>query len=110
MAGKKRPFAPAAGDELLRAEYLETPVKVMAVKIGRSNCYVRNRLKALGLVVPPEVVERNKNRGRYVAGAAPMNKGKKQTEYMTAEQIARCKQGGLRRGINHTIRRAHQGR
>jgi hypothetical protein len=98
MAGKKRPFAPAAGDELLRAEYMETPIKVMAVKIGRSNCYVRNRLKALGLVVPPEVVERNKNRGRYVKGDEPMNKGKRQTEYMTAEQIARCKQGEFKKG------------
>lgn len=98
MAGKKRPFAPAAGDELLRAEYMETPVKVMAVKIGRSSCYTVNRLKALGLVVPPEVVERNKNRGRYVAGSEPMNKGKKQAEYMTPEQIARCKQGEFKKG------------
>jgi hypothetical protein len=80
---------PHPHDELLRAEYLITNVNQLSIKIGRSETYVKGRLKTLGLVIPPEIIERRKKDSRLKKGSIPPNKGRKQSEYMTPEQIAR---------------------
>lgn len=43
----------------------------------------------LGLVVPKELAELRKRQTQFKKGDTPVNKGKKQTEYMTPEQIQR---------------------
>ena len=76
-------------DDLIRAEYLTTNVNQLSIKVGRSETYVKGRLKALGLVIPAEIIEQRKRDSRIQPGSAPPNKGRKQTEYMSADQIAK---------------------
>ena len=78
-------------DEVIKAEYLNIPIKALAVKINKSHCWLNHRMKVLGLVVPPEIIERNRQAGRRKPGDVSFNKGKKQSEYMSAEQIERTK-------------------
>lgn len=47
-------------DQFITDNYLTMPVKRMAKEINKSGCYVFNRLKVLGLVVPVEIVEQRK--------------------------------------------------
>jgi hypothetical protein len=78
-------------DDIIRREYLNYPVKTLVEKFlpGRSFTGVDGRLKAMGLSIPADLVEARKKESRYKQGATPMNKGKKQTEFMTPEAIAR---------------------
>jgi hypothetical protein len=72
----KHPF-----DEILKAEYLTTPVKRLAIKINKSDCYVVGRLKKLGLIIPAEIIEKRKADSRIKTGNIPKNKGLKQSDY-----------------------------
>lgn len=84
--------------QYIRDHYLTTPGKRIAQIIGRSGCFVYGQMKREGLIVPPEELERRKQLGRIKPGNVPMNKGKKQTEYMTAEQIERTKATRFKKG------------
>ncbi len=88
------------GDSFLKKNYLTMPVKSMGTAIGKSYCYVNRRLDELGLVIPPEVVERNRQAGRIKPGNVPPNKGKKMDSWMNpaameASKKYRFKKGGL---------------
>lgn len=75
-------------DDFLNKNYLQMPVKTMAATLDRSGMFVSTRLRQLGLIIPPEIIEHRRQIGRIKAGNTPTNKGRKQTEYMTAEAIA----------------------
>lgn len=78
-------------DKYIKDNYLKIPVKALAKNINRSGFGTINRMRVLGLVIPPEIVERNRKAGQYPPGHAPMNKGLKQADYMTEDAIERCK-------------------
>lgn len=84
----KTSFTPEE-DSFITENYLTMPIKTMASKIGRSHVGIRGRLKNLNLVIPKEIIEQRKLESRYKKGREPENKGKKQSEYMTPEMIAR---------------------
>lgn len=86
------------GDSTIKANYLTMPSKTLAAKIGKSDVYLRHRLKELGLIIPPEIIEQRKHDSRLKPGAIPPNKGKKQTDYMSPEQIERTKSTRFKKG------------
>lgn len=85
-------------DDILRREYLNIPVKTLAKQIGKSACYIKKRLGALGLEIPKELAEKRKRDCMYQTGVTPRNKGKKQTEFMTPEQIEKSKATRFKKG------------
>lgn len=95
LEGKEHPL-----DEIIIKEYLVTPIKQLAKNINKSSTYVIARLKHLGLVIPPEIIEKRKSDSKRKPGCKPFNKGLKQSDFMTKEGIERTvatrfKKGGL---------------
>ena len=76
-------------DETIRTNYLTMPIKQLATMMNRSFTGINGRLSAMGLEVPVELAAQRKAEGMYRQGSVPKNKGKKQSEYMTPEAIAR---------------------
>lgn len=85
-------------DQFLKENYLTMPVKRMSKALGRADTVARQRLKLLGLVVPPDVIEKFTGLSRFKKGSVPASKGKKQTEYMSNEAIERTKATRFKKG------------
>lgn len=107
------------GDSTIKAHYLTMPSKTLAAKIGRSDTYLRQRMKELGLVIPADIILQRKKDSRIKPGNVPINKGRKQADYMSAEQIEKTKATRFQKGQqNHnelydgaiTIRNDHPDR
>ncbi len=79
----------AEEDQFLKDNYLLIPVKRMSRMLGRCEAGARQRMQRLGIVVPPEVIERNKRESWIKQGANPPNKGKKLHEFVSPEGIER---------------------
>lgn len=92
-----RKFSPEE-DAFLKNNYLSVPAKRMAKMLGRCEGTARQRMKLLGIIVPPEVVEKFKQDSYIKKGNISFNKGKKQSEYMTAEAIKRTKKTRFKKG------------
>jgi predicted transcriptional regulator len=88
-------------DEIIKSDYLITPVKALATKIGRSQTFVKTRLEKLGLEIPSEIIEQRKLDSRKKKGCIPLNKGLKQTEYMSQEQIQKTIATRFKKGQIH---------
>lgn len=93
----KTTFTPEE-DKFISENYLKMPIKTLGAAIGRSFTGVMGRLEAMGLEIPKEIREERKYRGMYRKGSTPANKGKKQTEYMSSEQIARTAKTRFKKG------------
>lgn len=85
-------------DAIIKANYLEIPVKRLGRMIGKSYTGISGRLKQLGLVIPREIIEERKKMGRIKKGDPSFNKGKKQKDYMSAEAIERTKKTRFQKG------------
>jgi hypothetical protein len=72
-----------AEDRIIKTCYLKMPLKQLAVKIKRSGTLVRLRLRQLGLIIPPEIIEERKLIGRMKPGNVPKTKGRKWSEFMS---------------------------
>lgn len=85
-------------DAFLMANYLKIPTKRMAKMLGRSEGTARQRLKILGIVVPPEIVEKFRQQSYFPKGNISWNKGRE----MPLEVYERCKDTMFRKGqISH---------
>jgi hypothetical protein len=87
-------------DRFLRDNYLTIPAKKMSKMLGRSESGARQRMKLLGISVPPEVAAKFKAESQIKPGNVPANKGRGVTEWMTkagikASKASRFKKGGL---------------
>lgn len=86
-------------DQFLKDNYLTMPVKTIAKAIGKkSDITVRTRMRQLGLVIPQEIIEQRKQDSRFKKGIIPVNKGKKQSEYMSPETIEKTKATRFKKG------------
>lgn len=88
----------AEEDMIIREQYLLKPVKVLAEELNRSFTGIMGRLKAMGLTIPPDLIEQRKQLGRIKKGGTPPNKGKKQHEYMSPELIAKSMKTRFKKG------------
>ena len=86
-------------DAKIKAEYLLKPVKTLASEMDRGYTFVTSRLKHLGLVIPPHIIAERKLASRIQPGNIPINKGKKQVDYMSAEAIERTAKTRFTKGI-----------
>jgi hypothetical protein len=101
---KPRYFTPEE-DDYIRANYLKKPLKRISKDLGRSESGARQRLKFLGLEVPKEIADKFRTMSRFQKGHSTFNKGKKQTEYMSAEAIERTKKTRFKKGdLPHTAK------
>lgn len=78
-------------DKYLRDNYLTIPAKTMSRILGRSESGARQRMKLLGLKIPPEVTLKFQANSRFKKGDTPPNKGRKISEWMSHEMIERIK-------------------
>lgn len=85
-------------DEFIKNNYLKYPVKSLADKMNRSFTGIEGRLKAMSLKIPKELIKQRKKDSQYKKGNVPMNKGKKQTEYMSKEAIEKTKATRFKKG------------
>lgn len=86
-------------DEKVKAEYLLKPINTLAKEMGRSDTGIKWAMKRMGLVIPREIIEQRIIDSRIKKGNVPINKGKKQEEYMSAETIERTKTTRFQKGI-----------
>jgi hypothetical protein len=92
-----RPFTNEE-DQFLLANYKEIPAKRMAKMLGRTEGTARQRMKLLGITVPPEIVERFKWESQFQKGHIPLNKGKKLSEYCSKAAIRKIKRTQFKKG------------
>lgn len=85
-------------DAFIKQNYLNMTMSAIARKLKRSKFGVRHRLQILGISIPAEVLKERSKIGLYRKGAIPMNKGKKQSEYMSAEAIENSKSFRFKKG------------
>jgi hypothetical protein len=85
-------------DFFIFCNYLDIPVKAMADLLSYNDNVIQLRVKRLGLVIPREIIEQRKKDSRLKPGNIPANKGKKQSEYMSREAIARTKATRFKKG------------
>ena len=52
-------------DDFIRKNYLHLPVKNIADKLGRSGTGVNAALKRMGLIIPREIIDRNKKQALF---------------------------------------------
>lgn len=67
-------------DLFLLSNYKTIPAKTMSRMLDRSESCARQRMRLLGIVVPPEILEKFRAIGRYKKGRVPENKGKKMSK------------------------------
>ena len=80
------------------ANYLTLTKHEMARQLGCSTCGVQGMLNRLNLIVPLNIIAERKLMGRFKNGQTPSNKGKKQSQYMTPEAIARTAKTRFKKG------------
>lgn len=90
----KRSFA-VEEDEYIIKNLSSTSLKKIAQALKINKGCVGKRARELGL---GSIIEANISRARIKPGAIPPNKGKKQTEYMSAEVIERTKGTRFKKG------------
>jgi len=64
-------------DDFLRNNYLTIPAVRISKMLKRSKVAAAQRMKLLGIVVPPEIIEEFKKQSQFKTGQTPLNKGKK---------------------------------
>jgi hypothetical protein len=89
MIGKTT-FTPKE-DAIIRKYYLKVPIKVLGEKYlnGRSFTGIMKRLNVMGLSIPAEIIAQRKADSLIKKGDVPPNKGRKQSEWMSADNIAK---------------------
>lgn len=95
--GKWKDLTPA-DERKIEREYLDKPVKTLASEIGITGARVLRYLDKKGLSIPRELVKKRQAESRFKKGDIPINKGKKQSEYMTPETIERTKATRFKKG------------
>jgi len=84
-----KPTATPEEDQFIKANYLTLNFGQIGRVLNRSSTFITSRLKHFKLVRPDALIEKIKEESRLKPGNIPPNRGRKQSEYMTAEAIAR---------------------
>lgn len=84
--------------QFVRDNYLKMPVKRIAAMIGRSGCFVIGYMKRENLIVPSHIIQQRKKESYFKKEEASWNKGKKISDYMSAEAIERSTKTRFKKG------------
>lgn len=82
----------------IQRNYLNMSVKGMARKLDRSHSFVIGEIKRLGLVIPKEVIEKNKYLTRFKKGYVSPNKGKRLKDCLSKDAIKRISSTWFKKG------------
>lgn len=85
-------------EQKIKNEFLLKPVKRIADEVGCTYGRIMRFLKKNDLEIPKSLIEQRKLDSRKKKGDVPFNKGKKQTDYMTADAIKRTKKTRFKKG------------
>lgn len=85
-------------DAFIRANYLTMPAKRIAAKLGRRGGTARQRMKLIGLVVPPEIIEQFKQSSYIKKGNVPFNKGKKGSGHLSEAALNKMRKTQFKKG------------
>lgn len=85
-------------DDILTANYPFTRNSDLALLIGKTESAVMARSFKLKLFKTPEFHKEHSKKGWYTPGSSPANKGRKQSEYMTIESIAKTAATRFKKG------------
>lgn len=98
----------AQEDQYIRDKYLTTSSNRIGKQLGRSGISVRRRMKLLGLVVPPEIIEQFKKAAQIKPGTPPFNKGRPRSEWMSEDKIERVRKAQFKKGqLPHNTKHDH---
>ena len=75
------------------------PLQEIGRRLNRSRSAARQRAPRIGCIVPTEVRERFQKESRIKKGDVSFNKGKKQSEYMSPEAIAKTAATRFKKGL-----------
>lgn len=95
--GKYIPFTKAQ-EQYIKNHYLDMPVKRLANELNCGFGRIDRFLKKNGLVIPPDLIQKRKEESQMSRGHIPFNKGKKQSEFMSAEAIEKSKKTRFKKG------------
>jgi HNH endonuclease len=85
--------------QFVRDNYLTMPIKTIAKVLElKSQTAIRTYMKRNNMKVPKEIAEGFKSEGMFRLGVSPVNKGKKQTEFMSQEGIEKTKASRFQKG------------
>lgn len=97
-------------DKVILDNYLTVPIKRLAKMMDKGNTFLRTRIRQLGLVIPAETIEQNKQVSRLKPGNTPINKGKKWAEYLSPEAQERILKTGYQKGhLPHNCKGVNDG-
>lgn len=96
-SGKFIPFTKAQ-EQQIKDEFLLKPVKNLMGELGCSHSRIMRFLKINNLEIPKELIQKRKLNSCFKKGSIPFNKGKKQTEFMSAEGILQTKKTRFQKG------------
>lgn len=85
-------------DAFIRDNYLTMPQKRIASTLGFSQTCLKIRLRQLGLAIPKDVRRKFAAESQLKPGNIPINKGRKQSEFMSPEAIERTKATRFKKG------------
>lgn len=85
-------------EQKIKDEYLDKPVKRLADELGVSCGRIKRFLDRNNLDIPQETINKRKLMNRFKKGHTPFNRGKKQSEYMSAEAIEKTKATRFQKG------------
>lgn len=91
------PFTDAQ-KEKIRDSYLTIPVKKLAAETNSTYGRIMRFLKNNNLELPREVIEQRKVDSQKKKGETSWNKGKKQSDYMSPDAIARTRETRFKKG------------
>ena len=96
-------------DAYIRKNYLSVPQKRIAKNLNRSYSFVCKRLEALGLIIPADVIQKFKDESHFKKGSVPATKGKKITEFMSADAIANSAMHRFKKGnVPHNTKQQNE--
>lgn len=103
MGGQIKPFTKQQ-ETKIREEYLITPVKTLAAELGVHPGRVQRFLKREGLEIPLEIRKKRRSLTQFPKGNVPFNKGLKQTDWMSPEDLEKVKKHWYKKGnIPHNV-------
>lgn len=85
-------------NEYIQAHYLDTTIKEIARRLGRSASFVKGRLAKMGLEIPEEIRRARQASTRFKPGELSWNAGRPQTEWMSQEGLSKVKQNLFKKG------------
>lgn len=102
-------------DDFIRLHIETKSIKAIALLMKRSSCTLQKHVHTIGLTA---IIEEKKRKSLFPKGFVPVNKGLKQTDYMSPEMIERTKATRFQKGhipansraVGYEVVRTHKNR